>query len=212
MSSRSNDEWLADLRASGPAREAALTELRALVLKGLPFALAPYRRADDPHFDALVEATAQETLLRVLDRLDSFEGRSQFTTWVYTIAVRLALTELRRRQWRDVSLDSLVERETGEAAPQLMADKSPGPEAQAEQADLVAELYRLIDEELTDRQRRAMLAMLIGHMPLEEIARQMGTQRNALYKLLHDARLRLKRRLERDGWQASDVLAVFERG
>jgi RNA polymerase sigma-70 factor (ECF subfamily) len=68
----------------------------------------------------------------------------------------------------------------------------------------------MLAEDLTERQRRAMMAMLRG-MPLEEIARRMKTERNALYKLLHDARVRLKDRLGREGLTAAEVLALFER-
>ncbi|NOH03849.1 MAG: hypothetical protein HND47_18735 [Chloroflexi bacterium] len=35
--------------------------------------------------------------------MDTFEGRSLFTTWVHKIAIRIALTELRRKRWRDAS-------------------------------------------------------------------------------------------------------------
>ena len=106
---RSNTDWLSDLRSSGPARAAALEELRGRILAALPRALSPWLTPADPRFEALAEETAQETLLRVLSHLDTFEGRSQFTTWVYKIAVRAALSELRRQKWRDVSLDELLE-------------------------------------------------------------------------------------------------------
>ena len=46
-------------------------------------------------------------------------------------------------------------------------------------------------------------------MPLEEVANRMGTNRNALYKLLHDARQRLKKKLEEEGLSPQDVLAAF---
>jgi RNA polymerase sigma-70 factor (ECF subfamily) len=45
---------------------------------------------------------------------------------------------------------------------------------------------------------------------MEEVARRLGTERNALYKLLHDARVKLKRSLERDGLSADELLAVFQ--
>lgn len=69
------------------------------------------------------EETAQETLLRVLDRLDSFEGRSQFMTWVYTIAVRIALTELRRKRWKNVSLESMVSKDNQDLSEQMFRDE-----------------------------------------------------------------------------------------
>jgi RNA polymerase sigma-70 factor (ECF subfamily) len=65
-------------------------------------------------------------------------------------------------------------------------------------------------EELTDKQRTALTAIMEG-FPLEEAARRLGTNRNALYKMLHDARLRLKKRLEKEGLTPSEVLAVFEK-
>jgi RNA polymerase sigma-70 factor (ECF subfamily) len=70
-------------------------------------------------------------------------------------------------------------------------------------------LHRLIATELTDRQRQALVAVRIGGMPLEEVAHRMGTNRNALYKLLHDARQRLKKKMEEEGLSAEDVLAAF---
>src|SRR3972149_8660892 len=103
MTGRTNESWLNDLRDSGAAREAALDELRAIVQKSLPYALSRWLSPDDPLFTPLVEEVTQETLLRVLDQLDTFQGRSMFTTWVHKIAIRIALTELRRKRWRGLS-------------------------------------------------------------------------------------------------------------
>jgi RNA polymerase sigma-70 factor (ECF subfamily) len=129
---------------------------------------------------------------------------------VHKIAVRVALTELRRKRWKDVCLENLIENEDAPISPSLMADPTIGPETTAEQADLLALVQRLIAEELTEKQRQAMVAVTIQGMPLEEVARRMDMKRNALYKLLHDARLRLKRRLASEGLTAQEVLAVFE--
>lgn len=67
----------------------------------------------------------------------------------------------------------------------------------------------MIAEELTDKQRMAMLAVMQGGMPLQEAAERMGTNRNALYKLLHDARQRLQKRMLREGLSPDDLLAMF---
>lgn len=210
MTKRMNEQWLSDLRAAESRRETALIDLRAEILYGLPYALRDWLAPDDPHFAALAEEVTQETLMRVLEHLDSFEGRSQFTTWVHKIAVRVALTELRRRRWKDVSLDGLLENTDGEPASPATADRVPSPEIATEQADLLAQLQRLMMEELTARQLRAMMAVGLGEMPLEEVARRMGMERNALYKLLHDARRRLKRRLAREGLTLTELLGVFD--
>jgi len=210
MANRTNSEWVQDLKTTGPVQEAALADLHQVVLSGLPYALSRWLPASDPRFQPLAEEAAQETLLRVLDHLDSFEGRSQFTTWVHKIAVRSALTDLRRKRWENISLDELVDREHLPAMRNLTADPSPTPEAAAESADILATIQRMIDQELTEKQRRAIIGLVQG-MPMEEVARRLGTNRNALYKLLHDTRLRLKHRLAQEGLSVQDVLAVFEK-
>ncbi len=213
MVDRSNEEWLADLRSDGAAKEAALADLRAVILNGLPYALSKYLSPDNPQFTSLTEEVAQDTLLRVMDHMDTFEGRSRFTTWVQKIAVRIALTELRRRRWRDFSLDSLVdENEEGVSFPSLMIDPKPNPDTLTQQSDMLQRVGRLIDEELTEKQRQALVATTIEGVPLEEVARRMNMKRNALYKLLHDARLRLKKRLAHEGLTTEDIWSVFDRG
>ncbi len=211
MSNRTNAEWLADLRSEGPNRDAALADLSAIIRKGLSFALSRWLSPTDPHFDSLADETTQETLLRVLERLDTFEGRSRFTTWVHKIAIRIALSELRRKRWRDASLDHLLDSEEVAAPSGLMTDPAAGPETLAERADALTRLRRIIAEELTPRQRQALVAVTVQGVPLEEVARRMDTNRNALYKLLHDARLRLKRRMEKEGLSPTEVLALFDK-
>jgi RNA polymerase sigma-70 factor (ECF subfamily) len=213
MTDRTNEEWIEDLKSDGPEKETALVDLRATIKTGLPYALSNYLSPDNPQFQPLTEEVTQETLLRVLDHLDTFEGRSKFTTWVQKIAVRIALTELRRRRWRDFSLDSLVEEnEEGISFPSLMIDPAPNPDALTQQSDILQRVGRLIDEELTEKQRQAIVATMIEGVPLEAVARRMDMKRNALYKLLHDARLRLKNRLANEGLTTEDIWAVFDRG
>ena len=212
MTKRTNSEWIQDLKSKGLTQENALADLHQIILSGLPYALSRWLSPSDPRFQPLAEEVVQETLLRVLDYLDSFEGRSQFTTWVHKIAVRTALTELRRKRWENVSLDELVERDNAPPPIQLTADSSPTPENITEGADILKAVQRIIEEELTEKQRQAIIGIAIQGMPMEEVARRLGTNRNALYKLLHDSRLRLKRRLEQEGLNPKDVLAVFENG
>ncbi len=213
MAKRTNEQWTSDLQAEGPVQETALTDLRAAILQGLPYALTHWLTPDDPHFAPFAEEVIQETLVRVLAKIDTFEGRSQFTTWVFKIAVRVALTELRHQKWKEVSLESLTEEDPegmDAVRPGLMKDNAPGPEDLAERRNTMAYMQRMILEELTEKQRTAMMAVSVKGMPLEEVAIQMGMERNALYKLLHDARLRLKRRLGKEGMTPQDILQVFK--
>ncbi|MFQ5943373.1 MAG: RNA polymerase sigma factor [Anaerolineales bacterium] len=209
---RTNEQWVADLGEPGEAQEDGLSDLRAIIMRGLPYALSKWLTPSDPQFESLSEEVAQDTLLRVLESLHTFEGRSKFTTWVHKIAVRIALTELRRKRWRDVSLDELTEDVPGHGPLGVLASLEAGPDDVAEQSDMIEHLRRVIEEELTDKQREALIATRIHGMPIEEVARRMGTNRNALYKLLHDARQRLKSRLEEEGLSPEDVLAAFEPG
>ncbi|MFO0892942.1 MAG: sigma-70 family RNA polymerase sigma factor [Isosphaeraceae bacterium] len=196
-------DWPRELRSGGPATDAALSDLRGVLLRGLRRGLSGRAGADD----ALIEDLAQEATLRVLDRLDGYRGESRFTTWAVTIAVRVALTELRRPRWRDVSLDRLAAEDRGD--PPDPPSPAPGPPREAERREILDLLRKTLEGGLTERQRAALVGELRG-MPQEEIARQLGIGRNALYKLGHDARQRLKGRLIAAGVTDEDVRAAFD--
>lgn len=205
MASRTNAEWLKDL--TGPNREEALEDLRTILIRGLTFALSN-RIQDD--LDAVVEDFVQDALLRILDKLDTFRGESKFTTWAQKVAVRVAFTELRRQRWKDISLQDVIPEDSVDFTPSILADPSPDPEKLANQTMLAEMIQEMIQNELTDLQRKAMLAIMAGGMPLEEVAEKLGTNRNALYKLIHDARKRMQQRLQARGMTAQEVLAAFE--
>jgi RNA polymerase sigma-70 factor (ECF subfamily) len=203
MKDRTNQEWLTELH--GPEHDVALADLRVFLVRGLGYALASYRDVDEAHIEDFV----QDALLRIMGALDTFRGESKFTTWAQKIAVRVAFTELRRSRWKDVSLDNLVDSQGLDFVPDMLVDASAGTDQQAMQRILFETLQRLIATELTEKQRQALVAARIKGMPLEEVARRMGTNRNALYKLLHDARQRLKNKLEAEGLSPEEVLAAF---
>lgn len=206
MRERTNEEWLDDLR-SDERRDAALTDLRDIMLRGLRRGLTDYVRTSGPEFAPLAEDFTQEALLKVLANLDTFRGNSKFTTWTHKIAIRVALTELRRSRWKNRSLDEMTSDETPYSfAP---TDQRRRPDEVMEQGDLVQKVLGMIEEELTDKQRKAMELVPLGGMPIEVAATQMGMKRNAMYKLLHDARMKLKSRLEREGMDSADILASF---
>jgi RNA polymerase sigma-70 factor (ECF subfamily) len=198
---RSNDQWLAALR--GPKRDEALAELRAVLMRGLRGALGEQANRVEPS----VEDFAQEALIKILGNLDSFRGECRFSTWAQKICVRTAFAEMRRSRWRDISLEEVISRPEESAA----ADPQLDPERAATQTMIMAEFRRFIDEELTHRQRTALLAAL-GGMPLEAVADRMNTNRNALYKLLHDARKRLKKRMSAEMLSPQDVLGALGEG
>ena len=204
MRERTNDQWLAELR--GPKPGEALADLYNLLVRGLGAAIGGYSGGVESNFGDF----AQEALIKITGNLDSFRGESRFTTWAQKIAMNVALTELKRRRWRDVSLQELFARREG--SDRGPADPHLTSEQLALQNTVLGELRRMIDEELTDRQREAVVAVILEEMPISEVARRMGTNQNALYKLLHDARKKLKRQMEAAGLSANEVLAVFDEG
>jgi RNA polymerase sigma-70 factor (ECF subfamily) len=184
---RTDEAWVEALRSTGPAAAHAEVVadlrdfLRRTLAKGFGQKLAP----ED------LEDLAQESLLRVHGKLETFQGQSRFTTWAATIAVNCALSELRKRRYKHLSID-----EAGETA-----DWSPSEAQGAEGAvdeEQIALLRRGIAEALTDKQREAIQAAL-GGLPLMELARRWNVSQGAIYKLLHDARRRLKGYMETVG-------------
>jgi RNA polymerase sigma-70 factor (ECF subfamily) len=205
MATRTNAEWLSDLK--GPNQDQAIEDLRKALKRGLIYALAS---RIDTDLESQVEDFVQDAILRILDKLDTFRGESKFTTWAQKVAVRVAFTELRRQRWKDISLEDLVPEDSGDFTPLVLSDPSPDPEKRATQTLLSEMIETMLNEDLTERQRTAMLAILQGGMPIEEVARRMDTNRNALYKLLHDARKQMRNRLLEKGLTPDEVIEAFE--
>jgi RNA polymerase sigma-70 factor (ECF subfamily) len=204
MRERTNEQWLTELR--GPNPDAALADLYDLLVRSLGAALGGYEDGVAANFGDF----AQEALIKITANLDTFRGESRFTTWARKIALNVALTELKRKRWRDVSLQELLARRG--AADRGPADTQLTAEQLALQSTVLGKLRRVVDEDLTGRQREAVVAVLLEGMPVSEVARRMGTTQNALYKLLHDARKKLKRQMEAAGFSAEEVLATFDEG
>jgi RNA polymerase sigma-70 factor (ECF subfamily) len=161
----------------------------------------------------MAEDLAQDATLRVMENLDSFRGDSRFTTWATKIAVRVAISDLRRARYRDFSLDDLTA--DGDLMPTTNASNVTGtpehtPEAQTEREDVMQKISDALKAALTERQYQALVAVALQDVPLEVVAERMGTNRNALYKLLHDARRKLRSYLETEGLSTNYMLDLFQ--
>jgi RNA polymerase sigma-70 factor, ECF subfamily len=208
---RDNTAWITDLQAEGQQQASALTDLRNLLMKILPAALSRWLPPSNPHFSAFLEDLAQETLVRVLEKLDTFEKRSKFTTWVYTIAVRIGLSKLRLRKWGERSLEALEEGPDPDSGPlRKFSGSRPDPETSLAQQNAVKSVTQAIREELTPYQQQVMHAVVFQGIPMDVVAERLGTNRNALYKVMHDGRVKLKQALERMGTPAEALLAQFD--
>jgi RNA polymerase sigma-70 factor (ECF subfamily) len=204
LAARRNDEdWTRDLVSQDTARrDNAVSHLRDVLFRGLSTSLSKQGRVDD----AFLEDVVQESSMKILEKLGTFEGRSKFQTWAVTIAVRTAVSMMRKRDWHNVSLDSVTA--GAEFDPQLAVAASEMIDQTNSRSRLLSKLKELIDSELTERQWRALTAELAG-MPLSEIAEKLGSNTNSLYKLLHDARKKLRRGLEASGFTSEDVRAAW---
>lgn len=207
---RDNQTWIQDLSSPGESRNQALGDLREILEDGLPYALSRWIQPHEPGYESFLQDVIQDTLIRTVERYDQFRGKSKFTTWVYKIAIRIALSEIRRKRWSDVSLEDVVGEDNDMDRLELFSEHADGPEGRTEQRELVKLIGRLIRDSLTKRQRKALIAVAVKGMPTEEVARRMDTNRNALYKLIHDARLALKDGLAEAGFTPGQILGSFE--
>jgi RNA polymerase sigma-70 factor (ECF subfamily) len=166
-------------------------------LRGARFEVArrrpalPHVRGDDLN-DIALEA-ADDALVSVLARLDSFRGASRFTTWAYKFALLEAAVKLRKRAWQGREIP--VEPETWS----LFSSAGLEPDAELEQTELLATVQRGINEVLTPHQRRVLVALALNGVPIDVLAERLSSTRGALYKTLHDARRTLRKHLQKCG-------------
>lgn len=200
------DRLVAKLRAGGAEREAASRELRDLLVRA---ALATLQRQGYPpaafgadSYLAIAEDVAQESLSIILSQLDTFRGQSRFTTWCYRIVINLIADEYRRRAWRRQQLDNHDDLTTWEGL-------ANGPEIDAERREVWEVIDRVIHDDLTPRQRHALVGRVLQGKSLVVLAEELETNKDNVYKLLHDARKRLKHALLARGISQADALAAF---
>lgn len=216
MTDRTNEQWLADLNGTPEIQEAAIQELRQRLQRGIYYYLSRERsdlsNLSNSELTQMAEDLAQDAVLRVMENLDTFRGDSLFTTWATRIAVRVAISDLRRARYKDYSLDDMTA--DGDLLPtasnSLMGDAPPGPERSAERAEVLERISAALEEGLTERQYNALIAVAVNGVPMEVVAERMGTNRNALYKLLHDARRKLRTTLEQQGLSPDYVMNLFQ--
>ena len=193
-------DWVEKLKSES-FRDEAIGDLRAILMRGLKGAF--FKRGQN---EAFCEDICQESLIRIMKNIDSFEGRSKFTTWAISIAIRVGISELRRRHHKDVSLDAITSGNDMKIELAVSEDDVSGNAI--DQRAILATLSDLIENQLTEKQRTVVRALL-GGMPVEEIARRTDSNRNAVYKLFHDAKQRLKSGFENSDFSLSDIESVF---
>lgn len=216
MIDRTNEQWLAELTGPPDVQALALEELRGRLQRGIFYYLSRERSdlADlsSSEITQMAEDLAQDATLRVMENLDSFRGDSRFTTWATKIAVRVAISDLRRARYKDFSLDNLTA--DGDLLPAnatgVTGTPELGPEDATERDDVMQRISAALKDALTERQYQALVAVAVQDVPLEIVAERMGTNRNALYKLLHDARRKLRTYMETQGLSTQYMMNLFQ--
>lgn len=198
-----NEVWLSELRSEDEGvRDEAILRLRSLLMRGLGQSLSNrYGQSFS------TEDVVQEALMKILGALDQFEGRSRFLTWAMTVATRIGISSLRRKFHQDVSMELFRGDDNSCNIEVAVGNGSEISEA-LERHELLAILQDMIDSDLTDKQRLVVRAFLSGSSA-DGIAERIGENRNAVYKLIHDARGKLRRGFDSAGVSAADVYTAF---
>ncbi len=210
---RTNDQWLTELNTRGATHDAALNDLRDFILRGVMGYLrtrSDLSRLDGRELEHLAQDMVQEALIKIQSKIDTFQGKSKFTTWATKIAINHLISELRRQHWQNVSLQQVVD--SGTTLEDVLASApahAGNPSMSAERRLVWQSVQSVLENDLTERQRQALVATQLNGVPMQEVAKMLNTNINNLYKLLHDARLKLKKTLLAQGLEPEYILELF---
>jgi RNA polymerase sigma-70 factor, ECF subfamily len=192
-------EWIQRLRASGAEHDAAVAELRALLLRVARFECRRRRgmlNVRGPELEDLAHQAANDALVTIISKLDEFRGESRFTTWAGKFVMFEVSTKIGRHFWRTGSTTV-----GGEADWEAIADRlAIAPPQRAEQRELLETLARAVQRDLTEHQRKVFVAIALDELPVDALASELGSSRNAVYKTLFDARRKLRASLADAGY------------
>jgi RNA polymerase sigma-70 factor (ECF subfamily) len=194
---RESRQWVEQLHQGHPRREQTVAKLHEVLLRVARFELSRRRgqlaSISGPEFDDLAQQAADDALINVLEKLDEFRGLSRFTTWAYKFAVFEVSGKVARHAWRrqPPSRQEL-------AFERLPDSLAPRPDDRLERQEQLKALSAAIGE-LTERQREVFVAIALNDVPIDGLAMQLGTNRNAIYKNLFDARRNLRARMAAAG-------------
>ena len=223
MDERSDQEWVAQLRDGERQvqRQAFLDLGRYLHRAVLNYLhrrrndVLRLRGLDNQELEELARGFTQEALRIVWEKLPTYAGRGRFTSWAAVIAVRTAGYELRKAYWDEERLSppegDQDASDMGVTFSWQWADtRMPSPEARIRTQEILDLIETALHEDLSPRQRFAFVAQFFEGHSSDDIARELGTTRAAVYQLIHEARKKVKRRLLAAGHTPEDVLAAFQ--
>lgn len=150
------------------------------------------------HDRTTAEDLAQEAFLRVFRSRERYEPTARFSTWLFRIAHNLASNQKRgAARRREISLASSSSEHDLPVQGENLAEKSAlMPTRQLDSSEL-REVVRIAIDELSERQRTAVVLHKFEEMSYEEIGDVMGLGPVAVKSLISRARGKLKEALER---------------
>jgi len=192
-------QWLRRLASDdGPERATAERELHATLVR---IGLAEVRRRSastpvtGPELDDIAHQAAGDAMLAILAKLADFRGESRFLTWAYKFVILEVSSKLGRHYWRDPP--AVLDAEQWERLPDRLG---VAPEQHAAAAGLLAEVRRVVNDQLTAHQRRIFVAIVVDGIPLDALSARLGLPRNAIYKVIFDARRKIRGELVAKGY------------
>ena len=191
-------QWLRLLRGTEVDKETALVRLHDLLLRIARREVSRrsgHLQVAGPELDDVAYQAAADALVAITAKVDQFRGESRFTTWAYKFVIFEVSTKIGRHFWRHPSVPMFTE--DWDRLPDRFGFE---PARESEWRDLVAALRRAVDEVLTDRQRRIFVAIVLNGVPLDALVAELGSNRNAIYKMLFDARCKLRASLVTNGY------------
>ena len=208
-------DWVQELGATGPVQDAALAALHAILVR---VARSEVRRRGNqlrvagPELDDVADQSANDALLAITAKLDQFRGESRFTTWAYAFVILEVSNKIGRHFWRRPTV--AMEMQDWDRLPERLG---MGPPEAALYRDLLMALRRAVEQELSEHQRHVFTAIVVDGIPVDALAVQLGSSRNALYKTMFDARRKIRATLVANGYldthgQSSDVHANIQAG
>jgi RNA polymerase sigma-70 factor, ECF subfamily len=201
-----SEQWVEQLRPGHPRRDQTVAKLHEVLVRVAFHELSrrrgQLRAISGPEFDDVAQQAADDALMKVLAKLDEFRGFSRFTTWAYKFVIFEVSGKVARHAWRrhpPNRTELLFER-----IPDSLA---PRPGDRLEQHEQFKALSAAIAE-LTERQREVFVAIALNEVPIDVLAVQLGTNRNAIYKNLFDARRNLRASMASAGHPVADERAA----
>ncbi len=193
------DAWVGRLSSSGRERESAMAELHALLLR---FARSQVNRraarfhVSGPEADDVAYQATADAMVAIVGKLGDFRGESRFTTWAYKFVLLEVANKLGRHFWRNAPASD----DDTDIWDRLPDRFGLDPAQEAEWRGMMTALRSAIDNSLTDHQRTLFVSIVLKGVPLDAMAAELGSNRNAIYKSLFDARRKLRACLVADGY------------